>query len=158
MLKNDNPVQAQTKLPYRPEGGSRGRNTSKRAGAGGTGYIDGLPSFGMSVTSLHLDGDANGPSRSNSQQIITIPMDRVKMKRKGRTLDLGLGLNWAPTRVKEEAVMDFSEIGVRSKWREEAEVKESRRMEVLDSFERVLGENGYAKFKERASFPFSPCR
>ena len=156
VLKNSNPVQAQTKLPYRPEGGSWGRNTSKRAGMGGTGYIDGLPSFGMSVTSLHLDGDVNGPSsRSNSPQIATIPMDRAEMKRKGRSLDLGLGLSWAPTRVKEEAVMDFSEIGVRSKWREEAEVKESGRMEVLDSFERVLGENGYAKFKECTPFPFS---
>lgn len=70
---------------------------------------------------------------------------------KGRSLDLGLELNWAPTRVREEAVMDFREMGVRSKWREEAEIKELCRAKVLESFERVLGENGYAKFKERAS-------
>jgi len=63
-------------------------------------------------------------------------------------LDLGLELNWAPTRVREEAVMNFSEMGVRSKWREEAEMKEFTRMKVLESFEQVLGENPYAKFRE----------
>jgi len=67
---------------------------------------------------------------------------------KGRSLDLGLGLNWAPTRMREAAVMDFSEMGVRSKWREEAEVKESSRMKVLESFEQALGESDYAKFRE----------
>ena len=145
-----------TNLPYRPEGGSWGRNTPKRVGLGGAGHIPGLPSFGMSATSLQLDEDANGPpSRSNSPQVVTIPMDRSGMRRhmgKGRSLDLGLELNWAPTRVRREAVMDFSEMGVRSKWREEAEMKEFSRMKVLESFEQVLGENGYAKFRECA-FP-----
>ena len=157
LFRSGNPSPAQTNLPQRPEGGSWGRNTSNRVGLGGTGYMDGLPSFGMSVTSLHLDEDANGPtSRSNSPQIVTLPMDRVAMKKhtgKGRSLDLGLELNWAPTRVREEAVMDFREMGVRSRWREEAEMKELCRMKVSESFERVLGENGYAKFKECARFP-----
>ncbi|KAF9651137.1 hypothetical protein BDM02DRAFT_975565 [Thelephora ganbajun] len=147
-----NPAPTHTKLPYRPEGGSWGRNTPKRVGLGGPGYTDGLPSFGTSAASLHLNGDAKGPSsRSNSPQLATLPMDRVGMKRytgKGRSLGLGLELNWAPTRVREEAVMDFSEMGVRSKWREEAEMKEFGRMKVLESFEQVLGENGYAKFRE----------
>lgn len=49
--------------------------------------------------------------------------------------------------------MDFREMGVRSKWREEAEMKESHRMEVLESFERALDESAYAKFKE-CGFPF----
>jgi hypothetical protein len=156
LFKSNNPSTAQANRPYRPEGGSWGKNTSNRVGLGDTGYIDGLPSFGMSATSLHLNGDANGPpSRSNSPQIATIPMDRVTMKKhtgKGRSLDLGLELNWAPTRVREEAVMDFREMGVRSRWREEAEMKEVYRMKVLESFERVLGESGYAKFKECAHF------
>ena len=43
--------------------------------------------------------------------------------------------------MREEAELDYSEMGVRSK-------------KVLESFEQVLGENGYAKFKERASFSF----
>ena len=154
LFKNNNPVPAQTTLPYRPEGGSWGRNTSKRTGPGDAGITDGLPSFGMSVTSLHLNEDTNGQySRSNSPQTATLPMDRTGMKRhtgKGRSLDLGLELNWAPTRVKEEAVMDFSEIGVKSKWREEAEMKELSREKVWESFEQVLGENGYAKFRECA--------
>jgi len=41
-------------------------------------------------------------------------MDRVGMKRhtaKGRSSALGLELNWAPTRVLEEAVVDFREMG-----------------------------------------------
>ena len=65
-------------------------------------------------------------------------------------MDLGLELNWAPTRVKEEAVMDFREMGVRSRWREEAEMKEFGRKKVWESFEQVLGDNGYAKFRECA--------
>ena len=150
---------AQANLPYRPEGGSWGRNTSKRTGLGGTGLTDGLPSFGMSVTSLHQNGDAEGKySRPNSPQLATIPMDKTRMKRhpvKGRSLDLGLGLNWAPTRVKEEAVMDFREMGVRSKWREEAEIKESSRKKVSEAFEQALGESGYARFRECAFANFS---
>ena len=155
LFKNNSPTPGQTSLPYRPEGGSWGRNTPKRAGLGGTGFTDGLPSFGMSATSLHPNGNANThSSRSNSPQIATIPMDRTGMRRhpiKGRSLDLGLELNWAPTRVKEEAVMDFREMGVRSKWREEAEMKEFDRKKVWESFEQVLGENGYAKFRECTS-------
>jgi len=151
LSRDGNPAPAHTNLP---EGGSWGRNTPKHAGPGDVGYMNGLPSFGMSATSLHLNEDADGPSsRSNSPQIVTLPMDRAGMKRhtaKGRSLDLGLELNWAPTRVKEEAVMDFREMGVRSKWREEAEVKEFDRMKVLESFELVLGESGYAKFRECA--------
>ena len=154
LFKSSSPPPTQANLPYRPEGGSWGRNTSKRAGLGSTGLVDGLPSFGTSVTSLQQNGDANGQySRSSSPQITTLPMDRTGMKRhtgKGRSLDLGLELNWAPSRVKEEAVMDFSEMGVRSKWREEAEMKEFGRKKVWESFEQVLGENGYAKFRECA--------
>ena len=121
----------------------------------GTGYIDGLSLVGMSVTSLHQNEDVSGPpSRSHPLQIATIPMDPVGLEKhsgKGRSLDLGFKSYWAPTRVREEAVLDFSEMGVRSKWREGAE---SGMRKVLESFERVLGENGYAKFKERASFSF----
>ena len=153
LFKNGRSTSIQkTNPPYRPEGGSWGRNTPKRAGLGVTGFTDGLPSFGMSATSLHQNGNANTQSsRSNSPQMATIPMDRTGMRRhpvKGRSLDLGLELNWAPTRVKEEAVMDFREMGVRSKWREEAEMKEFGRKKVWESFEQVLGENGYAKFRE----------
>ena len=38
-----------------------------------------------------------------------------------------------------QAVLDFSEMGVRSKWKEEAE---SGRRKVLESFEWVIGEIG----------------
>jgi len=43
-----------------------------------------------------------------------LPMDQVTMKkhaRKDRSLDVGLELNWVSTRVREEAVMGFSEMG-----------------------------------------------
>jgi len=65
---------------------------------------------------------------------------------KGRSLDLGIELNWAPTRVKEEAVMSLGK--ARARWREEAEVKEVGRSKVTQSFEQVLGDNQYAKFRE----------
>ena len=144
--KNGNSASTHTRLPYRPQGGSWGRNPSQR------GYSNGFPSFGASATSLHQDGNTTEYfSRSNSPQAVTLPMGRREMisrKGNGRSLDLGLGLSWAPTRMREEAVMDFSEMGVRSKWREEAEVKESYRMGVLKSFEQKLGESEYAKFRE----------
>lgn len=152
--RNGNTVSTHTKpqLSYRPEGGSWGRHSTKRLAQGGTGHTNGLPSFGTSATALHLGGDAaRSLPRSNSPQPVTLPMDRRRAKRNmvnGRSLDLGLDLNWAPTRVREEAVMDFSEMGVRSKWREEAEVKESCKMKVFKSFERVLEESENAKFRE----------
>ena len=146
-----NLVPTHPNLPYRPEGGSWGRRTPQRLGLGGSGYANGLPSFGTSATSLHLGGDTTGPC-SNPPQIVTLPMDRYGTKWKGRSLDLGLELNWAPNRVREEAVMDFREMGVRSKWREEAEMKELCREDVMKSFEQVLGESDYVKFRECA-FP-----
>ena len=152
------PTPPHTDLPYRPEGGSWGRNALKRVGPGGRRYTDGPPLSGMSDTSIHQNGDtAVHSSRSNPAQTATTAVDRTGMRGrtvKGRSLDLGLGLKWAPTRVREEAVMDFREMGVRSKWREEAEVKESGREKVWEFFEQVLGENGYAKFRERMYLPF----
>lgn len=65
---------------------------------------------------------------------------------KGRSLDLGIELNWAPTRVREEAVMSLGKS--RARWREEAEVKDVGRRKVSQAFEQVLGETGYAQFRE----------
>ena len=162
------PQKSAPQLPYRPEGGSWGRRTSPRPGLGGAAHPNGLPSFGTSVTSLQLGGNATRPPpRSDSPQILTLPTDRYGEKWKNRSLDLGLELNWAPSRVKGEAVMDFREVGVRPRWREEAEAKEFDRWKVLEPFGSVLGESDYAKFIECAfpsgffcpstTYPRYPC-
>lgn len=64
---------------------------------------------------------------------------------KGRSLDLHLGLSWAPTKVKPEAIMSsFSSRG------RERKDEERRKFEdgVNDGFKDVLGEAGYATFRK----------
>jgi len=105
---------------------SLGRSTSKRNPPGG-GIHGAHPAFSFEPV-MAPKTDKFGPARATGR---------------GRSLDLGIELNWAPTRLKEEAAMR-----TRTKWRDEAEVKEYGRSQVAESFEQVLGENGYAKFRE----------
>ncbi|KAJ7257938.1 hypothetical protein B0H12DRAFT_1015169 [Mycena haematopus] len=63
---------------------------------------------------------------------------------KGRSLDLGLGLAWAPTKVREDAVMPESSFG-RSL---SASRREQQGKEVAEVFRKALDENGYRSFKK----------
>ncbi|KAF7291038.1 hypothetical protein HMN09_01283000 [Mycena chlorophos] len=63
---------------------------------------------------------------------------------KGRSLDLGLGLAWAPTRVREDAVMPESSFG-RSL---SASRRERRGREVAEEFRHALDEDGFKAFKK----------
>ena len=78
-----------------------------------------------------------------------------KMSRKGRSLDLGLGLAWAPSRVREEALMPFG----RTVSRESAprDIQESRNKpvsgaDVTNAFREVLDDASFAKFKKCNAF------
>jgi hypothetical protein len=71
-------------------------------------------------------------------------------KGKGRSLDLGLGLSWAPSRMREEAVMPGSTLA-----REKARVENGRAYgsDVTKVFESLLSESGFQAFKKCKDFP-----
>ncbi|KAJ6598828.1 hypothetical protein DFH09DRAFT_1388112 [Mycena vulgaris] len=64
--------------------------------------------------------------------------------KKGRSLDLGLGLAWAPTKVREDAVMPESSFGRTLS----ASRREQQGKEVADVFRNALDEDGYRSFKK----------
>ena len=64
---------------------------------------------------------------------------------KGRSLDLNIGLSWAPTKVKQEAVMSPS-YGMEKRERKKEEARKRFEGAVSDVFRNVLGESGYAAF------------
>ncbi|KAH9850761.1 hypothetical protein C2E23DRAFT_298815, partial [Lenzites betulinus] len=89
-----------------------------------------------------------------------VPISRSQHARaagKGRSLDLGLGLSWAPTRVKEDAVL--RRVGVsastsaarsKSRWRgvdEEGRLAAGAASDVAAAFKEVLGDSAYGIFK-----------
>lgn len=69
---------------------------------------------------------------------------------KGRSLDLNIGLSWAPTKVKQEAVMSSSYGASRRERKEREKEEEQMRFEsgVSELFREVLGEGGFASFKK----------
>ncbi|KIM91136.1 hypothetical protein PILCRDRAFT_164947 [Piloderma croceum F 1598] len=71
---------------------------------------------------------------------------------KGRSLDLNIGLSWAPTKVKQEAVMpSFTGMSVKDRRKGVRETEEERRKfesGVSEIFRNVLGEGGFATFKK----------
>ncbi|KIK79689.1 hypothetical protein PAXRUDRAFT_269247 [Paxillus rubicundulus Ve08.2h10] len=66
-------------------------------------------------------------------------------KGKGRSLDLGLGLSWAPSRMREEAVMPGSTLA-----REKARAENGRAYgsDVTKVFESLLSDSGFQAFKK----------
>jgi hypothetical protein len=70
---------------------------------------------------------------------------RIEKKGKGRSLDLNLGLSWAPNRVRQEAVMPGLLLSqVNSRKQEE----ERRGKDVTKVFENILSESGFEAFKK----------
>jgi hypothetical protein len=78
---------------------------------------------------------------------------------KGRSLDLGLGLAWAPSKVREEALLVPSFAGgnsVRDKKEERGKEAKSRvGNAVSETFRGVLGEDGFYVFKKCELLPKS---
>ncbi|KAI0638357.1 hypothetical protein C8Q77DRAFT_1070602 [Trametes polyzona] len=92
------------------------------------------------------------------------PVSRSQQARaagKGRSLDLGLGLTWAPSRVREEAVLrvgarrvgesaSTSAARSRSRWRgadEEGRLGVGAASDVAAAFKEALGDSAYGIFK-----------
>jgi len=71
---------------------------------------------------------------------------------KGRSLDLNIGLSWAPTKVKQEAVLpSFTGMSAKDRRKGVRESEEERRKfesGVSEIFRNVLGEGGFATFKK----------
>lgn len=106
----------------------------------------------------------------------TKPRPERPTSSKGRSLDLGIGLSWAPNKVREEAVLSYggrrpytsaSTSRARARWRGGGVDEEGRladqssgaASDVAVAFKEALGDAAYATFKtcEIDSFSCSPC-
>lgn len=90
--------------------------------------------------------DYSSPHRRQGRNEESSPSDangrgRPQNKRHGRSLDLGLGFSWAPTKVKHEAIMPGLSLAKQRKSSTPGE-------DVSKVFERVLSEGGFASFKK----------
>lgn len=110
------------------------------------GHISGLPQS-QPATPLHTIYDtrvkhSRGPSYTTSDRVE--PGER-RSKGKGRSLDLGLGLSWAPSRVREEVLMPGLILA-----REKAKLEKSKTSgsDVTKVFENILSESRFQTFKE----------
>ena len=68
--------------------------------------------------------------------------------RRGHSLDLRLGLTWAPTKLKEEALMPFAKSILRANSSRKANQTNLRTLDVTEAFRTVLSEDGFTKFKK----------
>lgn len=77
---------------------------------------------------------------------------------KNRSLDLELGLSWAPTKIRETALLPFGKgrtsfsASSRNGLRRELDERSQIGKEIADEFCRVLDEDGYALFKHCESY------
>ncbi|KAH9939991.1 hypothetical protein B0H21DRAFT_584739 [Amylocystis lapponica] len=151
--------------------GSWGRSAGKRAARGHGAFkfepavptIPGSPADDRtrSAAAGHAVPSSLGPSSPLSKS------RQARQTGKGRSLDLGLGLSWAPSKVREEAVLQLnrthaggvvangSAVRARARWRG-ATVDEEGRLsaegsgpasDVAAAFREVLGDAAYATFK-----------
>ncbi|KAG1846768.1 hypothetical protein DFJ58DRAFT_487567 [Suillus subalutaceus] len=82
--------------------------------------------------------DKSQSARGRVQQIY----EQGGKKGKGRSLDLKLGLSWAPNRVRQEAVIHGSLLS------QKQEEERNRGKDVTKVFENVLSESGFETFKK----------
>ncbi|KAI0796868.1 hypothetical protein C8Q75DRAFT_214916 [Abortiporus biennis] len=139
--------------PASDEVNNRGKHVTRASNLG--------PNSGLKQSTLNN----HSPSRSTSP---------TPVGRQGRSLDLGLGLTWAPTKVREEAVLSYGGSGRSSgnnsngsgswgrskpRWRgggvdEEGRlgqdyvgVRSGAASDVAEAFKEALGERGFGVFK-----------
>ncbi|KZT13011.1 uncharacterized protein LAESUDRAFT_639618 [Laetiporus sulphureus 93-53] len=100
--------------------------------------------------------------KSVSHAPLPLPPLPRKEARKGRSLDLGLGLNWAPSRIREDAVLRsvnssgaIADAGLRARarWRSISPIEDGSfgssgdASDLAKAFHEVLGDAAYATFK-----------
>lgn len=87
-------------------------------------------------------GFRGGSIRDNSQGARSSREQGGEKKGKGRSLDLKLGLSWAPNRVRQEAIIHGSLLS------QKQEEEHNRGKDVTKVFENVLSESGFETFKK----------
>ena len=152
--------------------GSWGRSAGKRAARGSHGLfkfepavppIPGSPADNerKSASAPRAASRPTSPSPLASSEAPLSRSKQARMGGKGRSLDLGLGLTWAPTKVREEAILRVgvprsgasattSAVRARSRWRgadEEGRLTAGAASDVAEAFKEVLGDSAYGIFK-----------
>ncbi|TBU39025.1 hypothetical protein BD309DRAFT_873161 [Dichomitus squalens] len=150
--------------------GSWGRSAGKRVGRASHGpfkFEPAVPPIPGSPADNERRSAARSAPRAASPSPLTVSeaMSHSKQARlagKGRSLDLGLGLTWAPSRVREEAVLRVggprtgmsattsSAARARSRWRgadEEGRLTAGAASDVAEAFKEALGDAAYGTFK-----------
>jgi hypothetical protein len=102
---------------------------------------EGPASFSPSSPLRSELGLRGGSIRNKSQSARSREQDGEK-KGKGRSLDLKLGLSWAPNHVRQEAVIHGSLLS------QKQEEERNRGKDVTKVFENVLSESGFETFKK----------
>ncbi|KAG1892222.1 hypothetical protein F4604DRAFT_16161 [Suillus subluteus] len=87
-------------------------------------------------------GSTRDKSQSARGRVQQIYEQGGEKKGKGRSLDLKLGLSWAPNRVRQEAVIHGSLLS------QKQEEERNRGKDVTKVFENVLSESGFETFKK----------
>ncbi|PIL37316.1 hypothetical protein GSI_01009 [Ganoderma sinense ZZ0214-1] len=152
--------------------GSWGRSAGKRVGRASHGPFRFEPAVppipGSPADTEHKPASRNVPRPTSPSPLSSStaePMSRSQHARlagKGRSLDLGLGLTWAPSKVREEAVLRVggprtgissttsSAARARSRWRgadEEGRLTAGAASDVAQAFKEALGDAAYGIFK-----------
>jgi hypothetical protein len=139
---------------------SLGRANSKRTVGTGKTSVTGVglshgPFAFEPVVPSPTRSDVSGPSGKRGGDGTSDPKhhDR-RVDRRGQSLDLRLGLAWAPTKVKEEALMPFGRTLSRESTTRQLQLADRKGIEstagldVTEAFRKVLSEASYAKFKK----------
>ncbi|KAH8094822.1 hypothetical protein BXZ70DRAFT_896310 [Cristinia sonorae] len=157
-------AEPETPISSQSGGGSWGRNTGKHAIRGSHGAFKFEPAV-PPIPGSPADEQKVNPSRSTPKS--PSPPSKLRQERAaptgtGRSLDLNLGLSWAPSKVKEEAVLRYggSNTGstgrARARWKsgwvdEEGRLGSSTSRpagsDVAEAFEEALGPAAYSTFK-----------
>ena len=150
--------------------GSWGRSAGKRVGRASHGPFRFEPAVppipGSPADTERRPAPRNVPRPTSPSPFSSSdPMSRSQQARlagKGRSLDLGLGLTWAPSKVREEAVLRVggprtgissttsSAARARSRWRgadEEGRLIAGAASDVAHAFKEALGDSAYGIFK-----------
>ncbi|RPD66984.1 hypothetical protein L226DRAFT_452093 [Lentinus tigrinus ALCF2SS1-7] len=150
--------------------GSWGRSGGKRVARGSHGLfkfepavppIPGSPADNERKSAPRSVSRPTSPSPLSSSEKPMSKSQQARLAGKGRSLDLGLGLTWAPNKVREEAVLRIgaprsgtsattSAARARSRWRgadEEGRLTAGAASDVAEAFKEVLGDSAYGIFK-----------
>ncbi|KAF9054979.1 hypothetical protein BDZ89DRAFT_1055605 [Hymenopellis radicata] len=108
------------------------------------------------------EGREKAARRAESKPLPILPTNvGFRSATKGRSLDLGLGLSWAPTKVREDALLPSStfaldkrsfsassRVGMRRNWSQDEEDESKLGKDIAEKFRNALDADGYTTFKQ----------